>query len=298
MSEIEHKINRRRVRSSYISVVISMTLVLFMIGMVGVMLLGVREVIQAVKEKSQTYVATFKEDAKDTDIELFNKKISQQDFALNVEYTNRQKALEEARELMSSKDDPFYNETIFPPSTSFSLPAKYAEKAKTDSILNILLQSPVVESVKAPDTGLDFTKIQKNIRQAQIAMMVIAGIFLLIAIILINNAIRLNIYSKRFSIKTMQLIGAERFFIQKPFLNRAIIVGFISGILAIGAIAGLLYFLGNQPEDLYLYTQKINTQYLYILYGGLLVLGILISVISTYWATSKYLKLRTDQLYY
>lgn len=295
MSDYETKVNKRRARSSYISVIISMSLVLFMIGFIGILLINAKQFSDFVKENISLQII-FSDGASENQIDELVKKIKLSDYAREQVFIDKEQALIEAREASGmAEDDPFYNEPIYPASLQVYLKANYVEPGKVDSIAQKLQTYSIIQKIGYPKDELDI--IYRNISRISIWALVIAGLFLIIAIVLINNAIRLNIYSKRFTIKTMQLIGAKKSFIRKPFLWKSVAIGFISALLALLVLGGILYYLFYYKR---IFQEPFNLDYtlLGILALGIIATGILLSFLSTYFATSKFLKLRTDQLYY
>lgn len=295
MSDYENKVNKRRARSSYISVIISMSLVLFMIGFIGILLINAKQFSDFVKENISLEII-FSDGAAENQIDELVKKIKLSDYSRDLIFINKEQALIEAREVTGmTKDDPFYNEPIYPASLQVYLKATYVEPAKVDSIATKLRSNGIIDKIGYPKDELD--TIYHNISKISIWALVIAGLFLIIAIVLINNSIRLNIYSKRFTIKTMQLIGAKKSFIRRPFLWKSVFIGLISALLAIAALGGILYYLFFYKK---IFQEPFVLDYnlLGLLALGIILTGILLSYLSTYFATSKFLKLRTDQLYY
>ncbi len=295
MSDYENKINKRRAKSSYISVIISMSLVLFLIGFIGVLLINAKQFSDYVKENISLEII-FSDTAKEKQIEELVKKIKIHNYTRDQNFVNKETALIEAREITGmSEDDPFYNEAIYPASLQVFLKAEYVEPTKVDSIANKLQSNLIVEKIGYPKDELK--SIYKNIGRISFWSLIIAGLFLIIAIVLINNSIRLNIYSKRFSIKTMQLIGAKKSFIRRPFIKTSILIGLISSLIAISLNSGILYYLCFYKK-LLIKPFVLNYNLLCLLALGITIIGITLSYLSTYFATSKFLKLRTDQLYY
>ncbi len=295
MSDYENKVNKRRARSSYISVIISMSLVLFMIGFIGVLLINAKQFSDFVKENISLQII-FSDGANENQIDELVKKIKLSDYAREQVFIDKEQALIEAREASGmAEDDPFYNEPIYPASLQVYLKADYVEPVKVDSIAQKLQTYSIIQKIGYPKDELDI--IYRNISRISLWALVIAGLFLIIAIVLINNSIRLNIYSKRFTIKTMQLIGAKKSFIRKPFLWKSVLIGFISALLALSALGGILYYLFYYKK-IFQEPFALDHTLLGILALGIIAIGILLSYLSTYFATSKFLKLRTDQLYY
>ena len=272
-----------------------MSLVLFIIGFIGVLLINAKQFSNFVKENISLEII-FSDGAKENQIDEFVKKVTLADYSREEIFINKQQALIEAREVTGmTEDDPFYNEPIYPASLQVYLKADYVEPTKVDSIATKLGALSIVEKIGYPKDELD--TIYRNISKISISALIVASLFLIIAVVLINNSIRLNIYSKRFTIKTMQLIGAKKSFIRSPFLWKSIVIGLFSALLAISALGAILYYLFFYKK---IFQEPFTLDYtlLGILAIVIIAIGIILSFLSTYFATSKFLKLRTDQLYY
>jgi len=294
MVSYENKINKRRVRSSYFSVVISLSLVLFMIGIIGILLINARQFSNFVKENISLEVI-FSNGAKKETIDQFVKNVQRADYTLKKRFISKKQALIEARKATGmTEDDPFYNELIYPASLQVYLKAAYVEPQKADSIAQKLKAEAGVSEIHYPKNELRV--IYQNIHKINLGALIIAGLFLIIAILLIHHAIRLNIYAKRFTIKTMQLIGAKKSFIRRPFLWKGVCIGLVSALLALLTLCGILYYLFTYQK---VFQAPFTLDYysLGLLGIGIILLGIILSFISTYFATSKFLRLRTEQLY-
>ncbi len=295
MSNYENKINKRRVRSSYFSVVISLSLVLFMIGIIGILLINARQFSIFIKGNISLEVI-FSNGAKKETIDQLVKNIQLSDYTLKQHFIDKKKALIEARKATGmTKDDPFYNDLIYPASLQVYLKTDYVEPKKVDSIARKLKAESGVLEIHYPKNELH--TIYQNINKISFGALIIASLFLIIAALLIHHAIRLNIYAKRFTIKTMQLIGAKKSFIRRPFLWKSMYIGLFSALLAISILCGILYYLAVYQK---FFQEPFALDYYSLAWLGIgiIFLGILLSLISTYFATSKFLKLRTEQLYY
>ena len=174
-----------------------------------------------------------------------------------------------------------------------NLSADYVSPEKIEEIAFEISAKSYVDEVSydKPLVGL----LNDNVKQIGFWILVASGVFTFIAVLLINSSIRLSIYSKRFIIKTMQMVGATKSFIRRPFLWTNIKLGMLGSVLALLALAGLLYYLDVNFPDLGLLQ---DPTILIILFIGVFALGLLISLISTYFATQRFLNLRTDELYY
>ena len=187
----------------------------------------------------------------------------------------------------------FLGENPLKNSIDVQLNASYVSPAQIDSIAQDLAARPFIEEVSydRPTIAL----LSENTRRIGLGILIASAVFTFIAVLLINSSIRLSIYSKRFIIKTMQMVGATKTFIRRPFIWTNIQLGMLGAVLAMLALAGLLYYLDTTFPELNLLG---DAMVLGILFGGVFVLGILISWISTFFATQRFLNLRTDELYY
>lgn len=297
MSKDTEKMNKSRLRSSNITVVVSIALVLFLLGLFGLIVVNSNDYAEHLKNQFQVE-AYFKE-IKDTKImdkeeemhKAFIDSLKTKDFIRSVSYIDKAKALKIAKNQLglSDADLELFEEGIFPPSVVMTIKPEYVDSARIDSITKVVSSYEIIDSVN--DTS-GLAGIYKRIDSIIYWLVGLAVVFLVISIILINNSIRLKIFSKRFIIKTMQLVGAKRRFIVKPFIIQSFWLGLLGAILAIIVLSILWYFAAP----------KLNLGFWHDdfkwLVAGLLSVGILIAVLSTFWATWRYLKLRTDQLYY
>ena len=187
----------------------------------------------------------------------------------------------------------FLGENPLKNSIDIHLNAAYVSPQQIDSLAAALSERPFIEEVSydRPTIAL----LTENTRRIGLGILIASGVFTLIAVLLINSSIRLSIYSKRFIIKTMQMVGATKSFIRKPFIWNNIKLGLIGALLALLGLYGLLYYLNQNFPELGLFEDLPE---LGMVFGGVLLLGILISWASTYFATQRFLNLRTDDLYY
>lgn len=233
-----------------------------------------------------------KEDAPVEDIILLQKRLNAKAFVKTSEYISPEQA---ARELTAELGEDFidflgYNP--LPPSIDLRVRAVYANVDSLELIESTLMQEPVVKEVFYQKSLVQL--INKNIRRISYVLLGFSGLLLLIAMALINNTIRLSVYSKRFIIRTMKLVGATRGFIGRPFIIRGILQGLYSAILAIILLSAILYFLMQQVPELV----NLYDLYLYLAVFGLVILtGMFLAWVSTYFAVRKYLKMKEDDLY-
>ncbi|MFO8087678.1 MAG: ABC transporter permease [Bacteroidales bacterium] len=292
MAKKEDKFNKRRLTSSVVTTVLSITLVLFMLGLVGIIVLNAKKLSDYVKENI-TLSVTMKEDVSKADIILLRKAIDAEPYRKSTEYISREQAEKELREDLGEDFVGFLDYNPLLPSIEVNVKAEYANNDSLAVIQQDIAGNPGVKEVYYEESLVD--QVNKNISKISMVLLVFSLILIFIAIALINNTIRLSVFSKRFLIKSMQLVGATQRFIRKPFLIRGIIHGMVSSLLAIGLLIGTMYlFYNNFPELISLSEIDI---YL-IFFAGVLIIGLVFSWLSTYFAVRKYLKIKTDNLYY
>lgn len=296
MSKSSDKFNQGRLRSSNITVVISIALVLFLLGLFGLIVINAQSYADYIKE--QLKLEAFFNDEYDprqqkTELERQQQFIDSlktyHAFVKITQYISKEKASEIAKKELGIDDNAIFEANIFPASVQVTLNPDYVNPKQVDSIKNILAKNPIISEVVNDDELM--TKVYNNIDRITFWLMVLATIFLVIVMVLINNSIRLRIYAKRFSIKTMQLVGARRRFIIKPFLIQSAVLGFLGALLAVLALGGLWYYFSSVVD-----MPAWNDDYYYLI-GAIFLIGILIALISTAISTWRYLRLRTDQLY-
>ena len=295
MSKQSDKFNQGRLRSSNITVVISIALGLFLLGLFGLIVINAQSYADHIKEQMKLEVFFNDEyDPKKQDTELarqqqFIDTLKIHKFTKNVEYISKDKASEIAKKSLGINENELFEEKIFPASVELTLHSEYVDSIRVDSIKEIISKNPIVDEVKNDPKLMQ--EVYSKIDKIRFWLIILAGIFLFIVMILINNSIRLRIYAKRFSIKTMQLVGARRRFIIQPFLFQSAILGLLGAVLAILALGGLWYYFANIVK-----LPLWNDDY-YWLMLVLVVTGVFIALLSTGIATWRYLRLRTDQLY-
>jgi len=286
------KYTKRRVASSSITTVISLSLVLFALGMLGFFVLGAKKVCDHVKENIgfQVYL---KEDAKEADITRLQKTLDAKAFTLSTEYITKEKALEIYKEAWGDNPTTLLDFNPLPASIDLRMHAQFAN---TDSIAWIkkeVLESPVVQEFSYQASLVDLVNTRVGVVSFWFFFFII--LLMVIAIALINNTIRLAIYSKRFLIRTMLLVGATQGFIRRPFILTGLIQGVYGSIVACGLLIGFIYLLLKWIPDLL----KVVDQQLFLsLFGLVVLMGIVISWVSTSLAVRKYLRLKTDDLYF
>lgn len=282
---------KRRILNNYFSVIISITLVLFFVGILGLFLLNTKSLASHFKEQIVMTVY-LKDSAKDIEITQMQKKIQLNSSTKRVQFKSKEEAAEEyARDigedfveflgfnpLLNSIDIYFNAEYV----NALSLNQTKTEIEISDFVAEVVYDQPLV------------TLLEKNIERISFVLLISTALFVVIALLLINSSIRLSIYSKRFVIKTMQLVGATKSFIRRPFILSHLSLGIISSFLALIALNFLLWEVNKRFPEIEIMQQ---TSELMIVFGSVLILGISITGVSTFFATQRYLNLKTDAVY-
>jgi len=291
MSSSFDKYQKRRLISSYFSVVLSIALVLFLLGVLGLFVLNAKKVSDLFKEKV-TVSIYLKDSAKEVETKQLEKSLALADYVKATKYVSK----EQAAEIMKAKNgEDFMEFTGYNPlqnSIDVTVKADYVTASKLDSIVSVALEKNFVDDVKY-DSDL-VTLMNNNVRKISFWILVLSGLFTLIAVLLINSSIRLSVYSKRFTIKTMQMVGATKRFIRRPFIWKSIKLGVFGAIIALIGMAIVLYFINKTFPQLNIMSSPILVTAVFIL---VFILGIVITWISTHFATQRFLNLKTDQLY-
>ena len=284
--------NRRRIQSSSVTTVISVSLVLFLLGLLGILFISAKKIADHFKENIDFHVY-LKDNAKDEEVERLHNFLNASSYVKSSEYLSKDSAAARYKKKIGEDFERFIGYNPLPASMEVQLKAAYANH---DSIVWIQKQILDFSSVKEFDYQESLVNmVNKNINRLELILVIFIGLLMLIALGLINNTIRLAIYSRRYIIKTMQLVGATAGFIRKPFLLNGIKHGIISGIIANLILGGIIYAALKNIPDL----EKVtDVRMMIYLYGIILILGILISGISTFFAVRKYLRLSSEELYY
>jgi len=292
MAAEEIKYSSRRLRSSYISSVVSTSLILFTLGLLGLMLLNAKKLSDYVKEHIQL-VVFLNDSVAPVEISAMQGLLEKAPFVKSVQYVSKEQALDSLKKTMGENAVGMIESNPLPASFDISMNARYANADSLSSIVAGLNANPQVREVYFPQN--DVAMIFRNLKTIGLVILLFSALLFVIAFALINNMVRLAVYSKRFLIKSMQLVGATRGFIRRPFLRRGLMNGLYGGLVACAMLGGLIYLACSQYSELAGLQDK---QTLVLLFCGVLAAGLLLSGISTYFAVRKYLRLTTDELYF
>ncbi|HLU80927.1 MAG TPA: permease-like cell division protein FtsX [Flavobacteriaceae bacterium] len=292
MASSFERYHRRRLVSSYFSVVISIALVLFLLGILGLLVLNAKKTADHFKEQIAMTVY-LKETAKDVEIKQLQKSLEMAEYTKSSTYMTKEDA---AKSLSKEIGEDFMGFLGFNPlqnSIDIYFKAEYVSAEKIAEIAEMLSNKNFVDEVVYDEPLISL--LNQNVQRIGFWILLVCGLFLFIAVLLINSSIRLSVYSKRFTIKTMQMVGANKSFIRRPFIWKNIRLGIVGAIVALIGVGGVLYYLNGSFPELQLLEDK---KLLAILFVGIVVMGIIISWFSTFFATQRFLNLKTDELYY
>ena len=262
-----------------------------MLGLLGMLVLHAKKLSDYVKENIG-FSIMIKDGVKEAGILMLQKKLDAQEYVKSTEYIPKEKAALDLKKELGEDFIGFLGYNPLLPSIDLRLKADYATPLQVLRVEKALLANPEVKEVFYQKSLVNL--VNRNIEKISLIILGFSLLLLLISIALINNTIRLSVYSKRFIIRTMLLVGATQHFIRRPFIRKSILNGLISAVIAIGLLMAVLYFsLQEIPELL----QVQDVQLYLILVVTVILLGTLISWFSTWFAVRKYLRMKTDQLY-
>ena len=289
-NNIEHY-QRRRLLNSYFSVVLSITFVLFLLGVLGLFLINGKKIASHFKEQIAMSIY-LKDNAKDIEITQLQKKIQLDSATKSINFITKEEAAEKYirdigedfleflgyNPLLNSIDINFNSNYV----NTASLEKRKKEIESIDFVDEVVYDKPLVKL------------LDENIKKITLILLFITSIFVFVAVILINSSIRLSIYSKRFLIKTMQLVGATKSFVRKPFIWNHVRLGIISSIISLIALSIIVLQLDKYVPELKILQEANELTFLFI---GIISLGIGITALSTFFATQKYLNLKSNSFY-
>lgn len=292
MSNFEEKVTRRKLKTSYLTTIVSITLVLFMLGLLGLIVIHAKKLSDFVKENIGVSII-IKENVKEIETLELQKNLDAAPYVKATEYITKEEAAKRLKEDLGEDFINFLGYNPLLPSIDIHLKAEWANNDSISKIEKKLLSNEKVQEVFYQKSTIHM--VNENVRKISIVLLAFSILLLIIAIALINNTIRLSVYSKRFLLKSMMLVGATQYFIRKPFVIRGILQGLISAGIALILLCTTLYFAQREVPEL---VDLRDIKIFLVVFGSVIFLGIFISWASTYLAVRKYLRMRTDELYY
>nr|WP_299206689.1 permease-like cell division protein FtsX [uncultured Brumimicrobium sp.] len=290
------KYSRRGLQSGYLSVVVGISLVLFMLGLVLGAYFGLEHTQNAAKENIEIDLF-FNPELNDSDIKMIEQELKSWEEIKSVWFVSPERALEvfQSNEQEAQEIKEIFNDrSPFPPSVSFNPVGNIVNKEGLAEVKEKILQAYPEQVAEVNYDENRVSQVNLGFLQWIYLFVAIGALLTIIAFAMINNTIRLALYSKRFTIKTMQLVGAKSGFIRRPFLINSIIQGFLSALIGVALLLGVFFALKRYMDII---ASTYNLETFLILFGVLVLLGVLISLLSTWFALNKYLRKRLDNLY-
>jgi cell division transport system permease protein len=291
MEEFEASESAKKTKTIYISTVFGIAMVLLMVGLLGLILVHANNLSRYVKENIVLNI--FVDDAAhEADVRQLQTQLEANPAVKQAIYVSKELA---ARNLQKDLGEDFVKFLGYNPlsqSLDIYLKADYANNTEIVKFKTQLLKNPLVKEVKYQQSLVD--QMNQNLTAISLVILVFAGIFVVVSVALINNTIRLAIYSQRFLIKSMQLVGATKGFIRKPFLLYGLWHGLLGGLIAIIILVGTLYLANLEIPDLVILQNNLEFGIVFLIVIGL---GVFISAFSTYLAVNKFLRLKIYDLY-
>ena len=288
----ESKIIRRRLRNAYASSVISISLVLLLVGVATLLIVNAKAVSDYFKENMQLSVI-LTPDASEEDAAKYQKSVETLPYIKATRLVSREEGTEDLANMLGEDFLSVFETSPVPLSLEITLNGEYVQADSVANVRRILGASPVVQEVEWQQSLV--AALNENLAKISLILGVFIALLLFISYVLINNTVRLSVFSRRFTIHTMQLVGATRSFIRKPFVKGAVFQGLVSSLLALAALAGVLYLLKLEFPQMFAVLQPKS---LLIVAGVVVAAGVLICVISTVMVVGRLISLNKDELYY
>lgn len=286
------KINANHLFNSRITSIISISLVIFLIGVTTALLLMAGELSVLVRE-NLTLSVVLKDNVKDADVQKLLKTLDASDYSKSTEYIDKEAASKELAEELGQDPIEFLGYNPLLASIEMKLHSEYANNDSIARIETELRRMPEVKEVIYQKNLIE--AVNDNVKRVSAVLSVFSILLLLISYALISNTVRLSVYAKRFLIHTMKLVGATSSFIRRPFLLQGAITGILSAVIAMGMLSAILFWAQSEISTL-LTTEMLNT--LLVSFFVMILSGVVITIIATYLSVSRYLRLTIDDMYY
>ena len=292
MGKEEKGIINRRLRSSYLSTVISISLVLLLVGIAALLLVNARSVSDYFKENMQVSVM-LKQDVTEKTARAFLLDLGGERDIKSTEFISVEQGEKEMAEMLGEDFLDVFESSPIPISIDVTLKADYVSADSLDMVKTEISASPLVDEVVYQRSLVE--ALNANLSKISFVLGIFIVLLLFVSFVLINNTIRLNVYARRFTIHTMKLVGATRSFIRSPFMVQAVFQGIFSAMIAVLGLIGLLFFIRNEIAGLF---EIFSLDLLLAVIGIVMVSGIVICLVSTCLVVNKLISLDKDDLYY
>lgn len=291
MASGENRLIRRRLAGAWLSTVISISLVLLLVGVAGLLVANARSVSDYFKENMQVSVL-MKQEVGDDEAMEYVSDLDAKPFIKSTTFVSREQGAKEMTDLLGEDFLNVFEAAPIPVSVDVTLKADYVSSDSLEVVKNEIMKSPLVDEVVYQQSLVD--KLNTNLRKISMVLGVFIVLLLFISFVLINNTVRLNVFSRRFTIHTMRLVGATKSFIRAPFLVQAVFQGLFSALLATLMLVGILFFVRSEFAQLF---EVFRLDMLLIVIGVEILAGVLICVVSTALVVGRLVSLSNDELY-
>lgn len=291
MASGENRLIRRRLAGAWLSTVISISLVLLLVGVAGLLVANARSVSDYFKENMQVSVL-MKQEVGDDEAMEYVSDLDAKPFIKSTTFVSREQGGKEMTDLLGEDFLNVFEAAPIPVSVDVTLKADYVSSDSLEVVKNEIMKSPLVDEVVYQQSLVD--KLNTNLRKISMVLGVFIVLLLFISFVLINNTVRLNVFSRRFTIHTMRLVGATKSFIRAPFLVQAVFQGLFSALLATLMLVGILFFVRSEFAQLF---EVFRLDMLLIVIGVEILAGVLICVVSTALVVGRLVSLSKDELY-
>lgn len=289
---MKDSIAKYKIFNSKLTTIVSISMVLFLIGIV-VLGLKIGDTLSAYVRENYTISIEIKDDAADKEISTLDEILRGQAYAKKVVFISKEQAIKDLAQEMGEDPVAFLGYNPLNASFVVNLKSEYTDNDKIEGVVKSIKEYRIVENVSYQKQFI--SEVNHNIQKVSLLFLIVAAVLFFISFILINNTLRLLIYSDRFLINTMKLVGATRSFIRRPYLRKGVMIGIIAALLAIGYLALFGYIMRDQ---LSLFVDYSDHSIYYVVAGAIIVSGIVISWLSTYFAVNKFLSREEKELYY
>lgn len=291
MPSKENILLKRRLAGSYASTVISISLVLLLVGMAVLLMVNARSVSDYFKENLQLSVI-LKQDVKDSKAEDLCRRLSEEPYIKSATLISREQGTEELKEMLGEDFLSVFETSPVPISIDVTLVAGYVSTDSIKVVTSKLMESPLVDEVNSQQSLIE--ALNSNLTKISMVMGVFIVLMLFISFVLINNTVRLDVFSRRFTVHTMKLVGATRAFIRAPYIRRAVIQGLLASSIATGImVAGLVLIKKSFPTLFEIF----STGGLLTVLATIVLCGVLICAASTWFVVNRLVGLSKDELY-
>ena len=292
MSRTDNKLMRRRIANAYLSSVISISLVLLLVGVASMLLVNAKGVSDYFKENMQISVL-MKQNVSDEDALEFREGLEKERYIKNTVFVSREQGQRELADQLGEDFLDVFETSPIPVSVDVTLKAEYVSADSLEVVRNEIAASGLVDEVVYQQSLVD--ALNANLNRISLVIAVFIGLLLFISFVLINNTVRLNVFARRFTIHTMKLVGATKSFIRAPFLVQSAFQGIFSAMIANIVLVVMLFVMRNEFEQLF---RIFRMDLLLVVMGIVLVCGMLICLVSTWFVVNKLVGLKKDELYY